>query len=62
MHFPGKNMWVYEKRDDFSLNVTFPFLDVDVPLAPSHDVYVFHLVGSERICNNISVLDNDNRE
>ena len=55
-------MWVYEKRDDFSLNVSFPFLDVDVPLAPSHDVYVFHLVGSERICNNISVLDNDNRE
>lgn len=44
--FQGKfNTLVYKKRDDFSFpNANFPFMDGDVPLVPSHGVYISQLV------------------
>jgi hypothetical protein len=34
-----------KRRDDFSFPITnFPFLDCDVPLAPSYGVYISQLV------------------
>ena len=32
---------IYDKRDDFDFNiVNFPFLDGDIPRAPSYGVYI----------------------
>ena len=31
---------IYDKRDEFNLTVYFPFLDGDVPRAPSYGVYI----------------------
>ena len=41
---------IYDKRDDFSFPiVNFPFLDGDVPLAPSYGVYISQLVRYARV-------------
>ena len=45
---------IYDKRDDFSFPiVNYPFLDGDVPMAPSYGVYISQLVRFARVCNNI---------
>ena len=52
---------IYDKRDDFSFPiVNFPFLDGDVPLAPSYGVYISQLVRFARICNNVSDFNERN--
>lgn len=46
---------IYDKRDDFSFPiVNFPFLDGDVPLAPSYSVYISQLVRYGRVCSDVS--------
>ena len=51
---------IYDKRDDFSFPiVNFPFLDGDVPLAPSYGVYISQLVRYARVCSD--VLDFNDR-
>ena len=51
---------IYDKRDDFSFPiVNYPFLDGDVPLAPSYGVYISQLVRFARVCN--CVLDFNER-
>ena len=46
---------IYDKRDDFSFPiVNFPFLDGDVPLAPSYGVYISQLVRYDRVCSDVS--------
>ena len=36
---------IYDKRDDFNFEiVNSPFLDGDVPLSPSYDVYISQLI------------------
>ena len=45
---------IYDKRDDFSFPiVNFPFLDGDVPLAPSYGVYISQLVRFARVCSDV---------
>ena len=45
---------IYDKRDDFSFPiVNFPFLDGDVPLAPSYGVYISQLVRYARVCCDV---------
>ena len=45
---------IYDKRDDFSFPiVNFPFLDGDVPLAPSYGVYVSQLVRFACVCSDV---------
>ena len=56
------NTRVYDKRDDFSFPiVNFPFLDGDVPLAPSYGVYISQLVRFARICNKVSDFNDRNQ-
>ena len=46
---------IYDKRGDFSFPVgNFPFLDGDVPLAPSYGVYISQLVRFARVCTKVS--------
>ena len=46
---------IYDKRDDFAFPiVNFPFLDGDVPLAPSYGVYISQLVRFARVCSSVS--------
>ena len=53
---------VYDKRDDFSFPiVNFPFLEGDVPLAPSYGVYISQLVRYARICSDVSDFNDKNR-
>ena len=45
---------VYDKRDDFNFEiVNFPFLDGDVPRAPSFGVYISQLIRFARVCSNV---------
>jgi len=42
---------IYDKRDDFNFPIAnFPFLDGDVPTAPSYGVYISQLVRFARVC------------
>ena len=42
---------IYDKRDDFNFPIiNFPFLDGDVPQAPSYGVYISQLVRFARVC------------
>ena len=53
---------VYDKRDDFTFPIiNFPFLEGDVPLAPSYGVYISQLVRYARICSCVSDFNNKNR-
>ena len=46
---------IYDKRDDFDFPiVNFPFLDGDIPIAPSYGVYISQRVRVARICKRIS--------
>lgn len=52
---------IYDKRDDFTFPiVNFPFLDGDVPLAPSYGVYISQLVRYARICSSVSDFNTKN--
>lgn len=52
---------IYDKRDDFSFPiVNFPFLDGDVPLAPSYGVYISQLVRFARVCSDVSNFNERN--
>ena len=52
---------IYDKRDDFSFPiVNYPFLDGDVPLAPSYGVYISQLVRFARVCNNVNDFNERN--
>ena len=52
---------IYDKRDDFNFEiVNFPFLDGDVPRAPSYGVYISQLIRFARICSNVSDSKNRN--
>ena len=52
---------IYDKRDDFSFPiVNYPFLDGDVPLAPSYGIYISQLVRFARVCNNVSDFNERN--
>ena len=55
------NTKIYDKRDDFSFPiVNYPFLDGDVPWAPSYGVYISQLVRFARVCNNVSDFNERN--
>ena len=44
-----------DKRGDFSFEIViFPFLDGDVPHAPSYGVYILQLIRFARIFSNVS--------
>ena len=52
---------IYDKRDDFDFPITnFPFLDGDVPLAPSYGVYISQLVRFARICSEVDDFNERN--
>ena len=52
---------IYDKRDDFSFPiVNFPFLDGDVPLAPSYGVYISQLIRYARVCSDVSDFNDRN--
>ena len=52
---------IYDKRDDFDFTITnFPFLDGDVPLAPSYGVYISQLVRFARVCSTLDYFNERN--
>ena len=52
---------IYDKRDDFDFPiVNFPFLDGDIPLAPSYGIYISQLVRFCRICTKVSDFNERN--
>ena len=52
---------IYDKRDDFDFPiVNFPFLDGDVPIAPSYGVYISQLVRFARISSSVSDFNERN--
>ena len=53
---------IYDKRDDFDFPiVNFPFLDGDVPKAPSYGIYISQLVRFCRICTKVSDFNERNQ-
>ena len=52
---------IYDKRDDFDFPIVhFPFLDGDIPLAPSYGIYISQLVRFCRICTNMTKVSDFN--
>ena len=52
---------MYDKQDDFSFEiVNFPFLDGDVPLSLSYDVYISQLIHFARVCSNVDDFNTRN--
>ena len=52
---------IYDIRDDFSFPiVNFPFLDGDIPLAPSYEIYISQLVRYTRVCSDVSDFNERN--
>ena len=46
---------IYDKRDDFDFNsVKFPFLDGDVPRAPSYEVYISQRIRFARVSSHVA--------
>ena len=53
---------IYDKRDDFDFDiVNFPFLDGDIPRAPSDGVYISQLILFARVSSNVLDFYNRNR-
>ena len=51
---------IYDKRDDFDFDiVNFPFLDGNIPRAPSYGFYISQLIRFARVSSH--VLDFNNR-
>lgn len=45
---------IYDKRDDFNFDIiNFPYLDGDVPRAPSYGIYISQLVRYARACSHV---------
>ena len=52
---------IYDKRDDFDFPiVNFPFLDGDIPIAPSYGVYISQLVRFARVSSSVSDFNERN--
>ena len=52
---------IYDKRDDFDFNiVNFPFLDGDVPRAPSYGIYISQLIRFSRACSSVGDFNSRN--
>ena len=52
---------IYDKRDDFDFAIAnFPFLDGDVPQAPSYGVYISQLVRFARVCSTLDDFNERN--
>ena len=52
---------IYEKKDDFSFPIGFfPFLDKDIPLAPSYGVCISELVCYACVCSVVSDFNKHN--
>ena len=44
---------IYDTRDNFNFDLTFPFLDWDVPSSPSYGVYISQLIRIARVCSDV---------
>ena len=53
---------IYDKRNDFDFGIVhFPFLDGDIPRAPSYGIYISHLIPFARVSSHIFDFNNRNR-
>ena len=52
---------IYDKRDDFDLHIVFPFLDDDVPRAPSYGVYISHFIQFARVSSHLAEFNACNK-
>ena len=53
---------IYDKRDDFDFDiVNFPFLDRDIPRAPSYGIYISQLIRFARVSGHVLDFNNRNR-
>ena len=51
-----------DKRDDFDFDfVNFPFLDGDVPRAPSYGVYISHFIRFARVSSHLADFNARNK-
>ena len=50
---------IYDKRDDFDI-VNFPFLDGDIPRAPSFEVQIFQLIRFARVSCHVADFNTQN--
>ena len=52
---------IYDKRDDFDFHsVKFPFLDGDVPRAPSYGVYISQRIRFARVSSHVADFNTRN--
>ena len=59
MFFSSK---LYEKREDFDFDiVNFPFLDEDIPRAPSYGVYITQLTLFARVSSHVADFNTRNK-
>ena len=42
---------LYDKRDDFSFSINFPYLCSNIPSSPAYSVYVSQLIRYARACS-----------
>ena len=55
-------LFIYDKRDDFDFDiVNFPFLDGNIPRAPSYGVYISQLIRFARVSSHVLDFNNRNR-
>ena len=53
---------IYDKRDDFDFDiVNVPFLDGDIPRAPSYGVYVFQLIRFAGVSSHVADFNTRNK-
>ena len=53
---------LYDKRDDFDFDiVNFPFLDGDIPRAPSYGVYTSQLIWFASVSSHVADLNTRNK-
>ena len=50
----GVSTKIYDKRDDFDFDFSFPFLDGDVPRRTSYGVYISQLIRFAKAYSNLS--------
>ena len=52
---------IYDKKDDLAFPIVhFPFIDGDVPLAPSYGVYISHRVRYAVVLSDVSEFNEHN--
>ena len=50
---------IYDTLDDFSFPIlNFPFLDMDISLAPSYGFYISQIIRFGRFCSKVSDFNN----